>query len=504
MATVVDQFIVKYTLDTKDLDKGIRNTGQKLEKFKRETVEAGNTLGTGIEAGAKRATGALGVLGAMLGKGGLAGVAIGSLIYVASIANKKLFTTAESLRQIGISSKNLGMAASSMRNLQYASELAGGSMQDATQDIASLSKSLFDLKFNGQVSDSLVMLSRLGVQFTDSYGRARDFNDVMLDTASAIERAKNAGRMTDAEGYQFALQAGFSGGDANLVNGGVANFNAAMATQKGRRQIQDKDIAGGTKAVNTVIGAGQAANAELLNASMATYGESVDFVVGGLEDFGTAVVKAAKVLMDSFVNPSSYAVAPATMGNRGAAPYSSAISAASKKHGIPEEVLIGMMRTESGFNPNVVSPKGARGLMQIMPDTGKDLGIVPGQDPAADINAAARYLAQLRASGAKTLGLNPMASMAYAVDAYHTGEGNIRNHTNIGPESMAYSSKVLSGTAFQAQSRPWMGGGSSSNVNIEHITVNTQATNGEGIAASIGSETAKRKLLTAHAENGPQ
>lgn len=521
MATVIDQFIVKYTLDTKDLDKGATATKKKLEDLKREGKDTGTSLGDSVEAGAKRATGALGVFGSMLGKGGLVGVALGSLIYAGKVVDDKMFKVAQSLRRLGIDSKNFGIAAAGMRNLQNASEMAGGSMEDATQTVSDLSKSLFNLKFNGQVSESLVMLSRLGVQFQDSYGRARDFNDVMLDTATAIENAKKAGRMTDAEAFQFATQAGFSGGMAQIVTSGRAGAEREMAAQQARRQVQGQDIAGGTRWVRSSLNIGQTAVAEAGNAAMSGYGNtradvndaivsSGRAVIDALKNFDVSVERAARrvdELSEKMARVGQLGGKGAVngtidRGNAGAAPYMSAIKMASLRYGIPEEVITGLLRTESGFNPNAVNSKtGAAGIAQIMPEMGKVLGVTPGANANADIDAATQYLAHLRDKGLKQ-GLDPNSALVYGVDAYHTGEGNIRRHQNIGPESMSYAGNVLRGTAFENTARPWMGGGSSSSVQIDNININTQATDARGIAGSIQGELSNRKLLAAHAETG--
>lgn len=513
MATVIDEFIVKYILDTSSLDKRSRDTEKRLNELKTKSKEAGDSMGDSIEAGAKRASGSLGIVGSMLGKGGVVGLAVGSLIYAGKLLDDRLFKIAQSTRRLGIDSKNFGIAANQMRNLQYASELAGGSMEDATNDVGNLSKSLFNLKFNGQVSESLVMLSRLGVQFQDSYGRARDFNDVMLDTASAIEKAKQSGRMTDAEAFQFATQAGFTGGDAQLVTGGRANLESELAKQAARRQVSGTDVSNASKWVRGSISLGQATEAGMGVAAMSgvagargTTNEGIEALGGSfkesISEFGTWVDKLIGK-SPSVSTPSTTRSGTIDRSNAGAATYSNAIKTASLRYNIPEEVLIGMMRTESGFNPNARNPSGASGLMQLTPDMRKVLG-VPEGDPTADINAAAGYLDYLRNHGIKN-GLDPQSALVYGVDAYHTGEGNIKRHTNIGNESMSYAGNVLRGTAFQDTPRPWMNGGSgnSTSVQIGDINIHTQATDANGIAGNIGDLT-KRKLMAAHAETGGQ
>jgi soluble lytic murein transglycosylase-like protein len=194
----------------------------------------------------------------------------------------------------------------------------------------------------------------------------------------------------------------------------------------------------------------------------------------------------------------------------GANAWASTIRAAAKRNGVPEEILNGIIRTESGYDPRaVVAKTGAVGIAQILPSTGKDLGIVPGQNAAVDIDAAARYMKQLHdqaiSSGYATGGIMPWV---VATSAYHAGMGNVRSGNNIGPESLAYPGKVMQGLpGFEeaaAGFRPGVGGGGVTNdVQIDQITVNTQATDADGIAGAIGNAT-QRKLLAAQAEGGIQ
>ena len=64
---------------------------------------------------------------------------------------------------------------------------------------------------------------------------------------------------------------------------------------------------------------------------------------------------------------------------------------ASKKYGIPLPFFIAVMKAESGFNILALSPKGAVGLMQVMPETGGEMGINI-ENPQANIIAGAKYL----------------------------------------------------------------------------------------------------------------
>jgi len=97
--------------------------------------------------------------------------------------------------------------------------------------------------------------------------------------------------------------------------------------------------------------------------------------------------------------------------------------AAALKYSLPAAFVSSVMRAESGFNPSALSPKGAIGLMQLMPGTARDLGVDPHQ-PAQNAEAGARYLRDLLAKYEDRPDQVQLALAAYnagtaAVDKYH-------------------------------------------------------------------------------------
>jgi soluble lytic murein transglycosylase-like protein len=98
--------------------------------------------------------------------------------------------------------------------------------------------------------------------------------------------------------------------------------------------------------------------------------------------------------------------------------------AAADKYGLPRVLLRSMMAAESGFEPQAVSPKGAIGLMQLMPSTAQDLGVDP-YDPAQNVDAAARYLRDLldKYHGA----------LRHALAAYNAGPTVVDKYNGIPP-----------------------------------------------------------------------
>lgn len=119
--------------------------------------------------------------------------------------------------------------------------------------------------------------------------------------------------------------------------------------------------------------------------------------------------------------------------------YSPLISAAASKYGLDPALLHAVIRTESGYNSAAVSPKGAVGLMQLMPGTASRYGVRDRHNPSDNIEGGARYLSDL-------LGMFG-ANIKLAVAAYNAGENAVIRHGNKippYPETQEYVSRVLS------------------------------------------------------------
>jgi cell wall-associated NlpC family hydrolase len=130
---------------------------------------------------------------------------------------------------------------------------------------------------------------------------------------------------------------------------------------------------------------------------------------------------------------------PAMSGSLGGVPYAATFAAAGARHGVSASLLAAVAKVESNYNPNAVSPAGARGLMQFMPATARDFGINP-MDPAQAIDGAARKLAA---------DLKSFGSVSLALAAYNAGGGAVRKYGGIPPfgETQAYVPKVLEAMA---------------------------------------------------------
>jgi soluble lytic murein transglycosylase-like protein len=125
------------------------------------------------------------------------------------------------------------------------------------------------------------------------------------------------------------------------------------------------------------------------------------------------------------------------------------IDDAAAKNGLLPEFVHSVASTESAYRVNAVSPKGAVGLMQLMPGTAKDLGVNP-HDPAQNAEAGARYLKQLLLKYK-----DARDPVRLALAAYNAGPGAVDKYDGIPPyrETQTYVEKVLRKYLAQIKSK---------------------------------------------------
>jgi soluble lytic murein transglycosylase-like protein len=114
------------------------------------------------------------------------------------------------------------------------------------------------------------------------------------------------------------------------------------------------------------------------------------------------------------------------------------VGQAAGAYGIDSALLHAVISVESGYNPAAVSPKGARGLMQLMPKTAQRYGVANSLDPAQNVDGGARYLRDLLKQFDSDLPL--------VLAAYNAGENAVVRHGNQIPpyrETANYVPKVL-------------------------------------------------------------
>jgi len=129
--------------------------------------------------------------------------------------------------------------------------------------------------------------------------------------------------------------------------------------------------------------------------------------------------------------------------------YDALIEAAALQNDVDPRLVKSVMLIESGFNPAAISKKGARGLMQLMPEVAAGQGVRDVHDPKQNIDAGTRELSRLL--------LNYRGDLARSLAAYNAGESAVERYAGVPPyaETQLYVRKALA--AYYGKSE--VGGG---------------------------------------------
>lgn len=113
------------------------------------------------------------------------------------------------------------------------------------------------------------------------------------------------------------------------------------------------------------------------------------------------------------------------------------VNSASDKHLIDADLIESVIRAESDFNPRAKSPKGAQGLMQLMPGTASKLGVTDAYDPAANVDGGTQYLRELL--------LKYNGDIAKALAAYNAGPKRVEQYHGVPPyrETRTYVARII-------------------------------------------------------------
>ena len=116
--------------------------------------------------------------------------------------------------------------------------------------------------------------------------------------------------------------------------------------------------------------------------------------------------------------------------------FDSIIERNATEHGLSPHLVRAVIQQESGFNPRAVSHKGAMGLMQLMPTTANELGVLDPFDPSENIRAGVRYLKGLLTKFAENVPL--------ALAAYNAGPTAVERYGAVPPyrETRDYVSRI--------------------------------------------------------------
>jgi soluble lytic murein transglycosylase-like protein len=116
--------------------------------------------------------------------------------------------------------------------------------------------------------------------------------------------------------------------------------------------------------------------------------------------------------------------------------YAQVIHDASVESGVDEALIRAIIHAESAFNPRAMSLKGAQGLMQLMPGTANDMGVLDAFDPVQNIRGGARYLGLLMK--------NFNGNVRLAAAAYNAGPAAVQHYNGVPPfaETQVYVERV--------------------------------------------------------------
>jgi len=138
----------------------------------------------------------------------------------------------------------------------------------------------------------------------------------------------------------------------------------------------------------------------------------------------------------AFLSTRSYKTSCLTIPSKSR--FDDAIKLAAARYNISEALIKAVIAVESNFNPSAVSPKGAMGLMQLMPGTASDYGVTDAFDPVSNIMGGTRFLSDLMSRFREDLEL--------VIAAYNAGPGAVERFNNSippYPETQNYVDLVI-------------------------------------------------------------
>ncbi len=168
------------------------------------------------------------------------------------------------------------------------------------------------------------------------------------------------------------------------------------------------------------------------SADMALLSAGAVLAIGEQEVNGNGMSPHPRNEPDAAPDPPLQRVTPP----RAPRPFAEIIDAVSLRHGVDPAVVSALIQLESAYKPDAVSPRGAVGLMQLMPATVRQYAVADPYDPTANIDAGTKHLRLL---------LDRYDDLGSALAAYNAGDGPVRKFGGVPPypETRRYVSRIL-------------------------------------------------------------
>lgn len=219
--TVVDKLIVEFGLDPRQFKAGLKEANLAIVSTKDNTNKGANEMVQSLRRVAAEFVSLF--------------LAIRSIKDVAGVFSE----INESTRQLGFQSRNTDESAAALKDWGNIAEIVGGKAEDAQSTLMGLQKAIFDVGHGLGWSPQLTEFGRIGVDTGVGQGKVRNAHDLLRETTIALESQFK----DPAARFQETQVLGIQGGLANLVAGGVKEFDRQWAQQQGIPQVSKNDTA---------------------------------------------------------------------------------------------------------------------------------------------------------------------------------------------------------------------------------------------------------------------
>lgn len=227
----IDSFTVGVGLSSGEFREGIDEIVSAIQGMRNETAEAQEKMGTSFAAMGESVSGLAlrftGLFFAIRGIEDLVG-------YFKDLSGE--------LANLGFAARNLGTTGVELSRWGEVARLAGGQAEDAVAAVQNLQQGIFGLEYQGQMSENLLMLQRLGVGYLDAAGKMLPFKEIAESTAAALEK-QLPGSANRAMRVQWAAEIFGAGGIANAVGAGSEQTRKFYETaHKNQKSITEREI----------------------------------------------------------------------------------------------------------------------------------------------------------------------------------------------------------------------------------------------------------------------